>query len=39
MLVKLFGIGIYNAIIGKDRNVDEICKLLNIYRTNKKAKV
>ena len=39
MLVKLFGIGIYNAIIGKDRSVDEICKLINRPRAKKEAKV
>lgn len=39
MLVKLFGIGIYNAIIGKDRSVDEVCKLINKPRTKKDAKI
>ena len=29
MLVKLFGIGIYNALLGNDRSVDNVCKLLN----------
>ena len=38
MLVKLFGIGIYNAIIGNDRSVDEVCKLINRPRTKKEAK-
>lgn len=38
MLVKLFGIGIYDAIIGNDRSVDEVCKLINRPRTKKEAK-
>ena len=38
MLVKLFGIGVYNAIIGNDRSVDEVCKLINRPRTKKEAK-
>ena len=39
MLVKLFGIGIYNAIIGNDRSVDEVCNLINRPRTKKDAKI
>ena len=39
MLVKLFGIGIYNAIIGTDRSVDEVCKLINRPRSKKEAKI
>ena len=39
MLVKLFGIGIYNAIIGNDRSVDEVCKLINRPRSKKDAKI
>ena len=38
MLVKLFGIGIYDAIIGNDRSVDEVCRLINKPRTKKEAK-
>ena len=38
MLVKLFGIGIYNAIIGSDRSVEEVCRLINRHRTKKEAK-
>ena len=38
MLVKLFGIGIYNAIIGTDRSVEEVCRLINRPRTKKEAK-
>ena len=39
ILVKLFSIGIYNALIGADRNIDEICKLLKVPRTKKEAKL
>lgn len=39
MLVKLFGIGIYNAIIGQDRSIDQVCKLINKPRTKKDAKL
>ena len=39
ILVKLFGIGIYNAIIGKDRSVNEVCRLLNRPRSKKEAKI
>lgn len=38
MLVKIFGIGVYNAIIGTDRSVDEVCKLINRPRLKKEAK-
>lgn len=38
MLVKLFGIGVYNAIIGSDRSVDEVCRLINRPRSKKDAK-
>ena len=38
ILVKLFGIGIYNAIIGNDRSVDEVCRLINKPRLKKEAK-
>ena len=39
MLVKLFGIGVYSAIIGKDRSIDEVCNLINKPRTKKEAKI
>ena len=39
MLVKLFGIGIYNAVIGADRSVEEVCKLINRPRAKKDAKI
>lgn len=38
MLVKLFGIGVYNALLGTDRSVDELCKLINKPRSKKEAK-
>ena len=39
MLVKLFGIGIYDALIGNDRSVGEVCKLINKTRSKKEAKI
>ena len=38
ILVKMFGIGIYNAIIGDDRSIDEVCRLINKPRSKKEAK-
>ncbi len=38
LLVKLFGIGIYDALIGKDRKIDEICNLIKRPRSKKEAK-
>ena len=39
ILIKLFSIGIYNALIGTDRNIGEICKLIKVPRTKKEAKL
>ena len=39
ILVKLFGIGIYNAIIGNDRSTTEVCRLINRPRSKKEAKI
>ena len=39
MLVKMFGIGIYNAILGTDRSVPEVCRLINRPRSKKEAKI
>ena len=39
IFVKLFGIGIYNAIIGNDRSVNEVCRLINRPRSKKEAKI
>ncbi len=38
LLIKLFGIGVYSAIIGKDRSIEEVCRLINTPRTKKEAK-
>ena len=38
LLVKLFGIGIYNALLGNDRNIDIVCNLINKPRNKKEAK-
>ena len=38
LLVKIFGLGIYNALIGDDRNIDEVCQLINRPRSKKEAK-
>ncbi len=38
ILVKLFGIGIYNALLGKDRSIEGVCRLINQPRTKKEAK-
>ena len=39
ILVKLFGIGIYNVLLGQDRKVDKVCELIKQPRTKKEAKV
>ena len=39
MLTKIFGIGIYNALLGEERNIDNLCKLMNQPRTKKEAKI
>ena len=39
LLSKLFSIGIYDALLGNDRSISEVCKLLNRPRTKKEAKV
>lgn len=39
LLVKLFGIGVYNCLIGKDRSVSMVCELLKKPRTKKEAKM
>ena len=35
LLGKLFSIGIYNALVGKDRRIQNVCKLINMPRTKK----
>ena len=37
-LVKLFGIGIYNALLGDDRSMENVCKLIKKPRLKKEAK-
>ena len=39
LLIKLFGIGVYSALLGQDRSIDEVCKLINKPRTKKEATV
>ena len=38
LVVKLFSMGVYNALIGQDRKIEDVCKLLNKPRTKKEAK-
>jgi len=39
ILVKLFGIGIYDVLLGQDRTTDNVCRLLNKPRGKKEAKI
>ena len=39
ILVKLFGIGIYSALIGQDRTITKVCELINKPRSKKDAKL
>ena len=39
ILVKLFGIGIYSALLGQDRTISKVCELLNKPRSKKDAKI
>jgi len=38
MLSKLFSIGVYNVLIGNDRSIEQLCKLIRDPRTKKEAK-
>lgn len=38
LIRKMFNIGIYNILIGEDRTIEEVAKLLNKPRTKKEAK-
>ena len=38
ILIRLFGIGVYSALIGQDRSIEEICKLIEKPRSKKDAK-
>ena len=39
LLIKLFGIGVYSTLIGQDRSLEEVCKLINKPRSKKEAKI
>lgn len=39
LLSKLFGIGVYSTLIGQDRSIAEVCKLINKPRSKKEAKI
>ena len=39
ILLKLFSIGVYSALLGNDRTIDNVCELINKPRTKKEAKV
>lgn len=39
LLTKLFGIGIYSALLGQDRSITKVCELINQPRTKKDAKL
>ena len=39
MLSKFFGIGIYNALLGNDRSVEQVCKLIKKPRVKREAKI
>lgn len=39
LLIKLFGIGVYSALLEQDRSIDEVCKLIHKPRTKKEAKI
>ena len=38
-LVKIFGIGIYNALLGNDRSMEQVCKLIAKPRVKREAKM
>lgn len=39
LLVKLFGIGIYDALLGQDRSIQQVCELIRKPRSKKEAKI
>ena len=39
LLVKLFSIGVYSALLGQDRSIEQVCKLIKKPRTKKEAKI
>lgn len=38
-LNKIFSIGVYNALLGNDRSMDQVCQLINKPRSKKEAKL
>ncbi len=38
IIIKYFGIGIYSALIGQERKIDEVCRLINKPRSKRDAK-
>ena len=38
ILIKLFGIGIYNVLLGRDRSMENVCRLIAQPRTKKRSK-
>ncbi len=38
MLVKFFGIGVYSALVGQDKSIENVCELIRKPRTKKEAK-
>ncbi len=38
-LLKIFSIGVYSALLGQDRSIEEVCKLIRKPRTKKEAKI
>lgn len=39
ILLKLFSIGVYSALLENDRTIDNVCALINRPRTKKEAKI
>jgi len=39
LLIKLFGIGVYSTLLGQDRSIEEVCKLIQKPRSKKEAKM
>ncbi len=38
MLVKFFGIGVYSALVGQDKSIENVCELIKRPRSKKEAK-
>lgn len=39
VLLKMFSIGVYSALIGNDRTIDNVCQMINTPRNKKEAKI